>query len=577
MKLDYKWVALSNTTIAMLMASINQTVILIGLPAIFAGLHVDPLAPGQSNLLLWLMMGNTAVTTMFLVSFGRLADMFGRVKLFTLGFAVFTAGSLLCALTPSAGTTGALELIAFRVVQAIGGAMIFSNSIAILTDSFPAHQRGMALGVNQIAFIGGNVIGVVLGGLLAAINWRLDFLISVPVGVAGSIWALIALKEIGKREVQPLDYLGNLTFAGALLLLMLGLTAALMPYGGDAMGWSNPVVMVSLAAGVLLLVAFVVIENKVSCPMFDLALFKIRGFLFGNIAAFLFSLARGGLMFMLVIWLQGIWLPLHGVAYKDTPLWAGIDTMPMMVGFVLCAPLGGWLSDKYGARFVATAGISLAGLAAVLLMTLPANFGLPSLAFYLLVMGSGLGFFSAPNTSQVMSSLPPEHRGSGSGMRSMILNAGVTASQAVFFTVVIASLSRGLGPQLDAGAVAAGLPAPVGHVLGQLPAGSAVFAALLGYNPIVHLVPPTVLATLTPAALARVQDGHFFAGLLAQPFVEGIRYTLALCVGVCILAGIASALRGSPPVRKTRVAPGTAVPSGGTAALAAAKSASRSA
>jgi MFS family permease len=326
MKLEYKWVALINTTIGMLMAAINQTVILISLPAIFAGLHVDPLAPGQSSLLLWIMLGNAAVTTVLLVSFGRLADMFGRVRLYNLGFVIFTAGSLLCALTPSSGTLGALELIGFRMIQAVGGAMIFSNSVAILTDAFPAHQRGFSLGINQIAFIGGNVIGVVLGGLLAAINWRLDFLISVPVGVVGTIWAYVALKEIGVRTVQPLDWLGNLTFGGGLLVLMLGLTDALMPYGGSNMGWSNPRVIAELIAGVTLLVAFVRVESRAPFPMFDLKLFKVRGFAFGNIAAFLFSVARGGLQFMLIVWLQGIWLPLHGVAYADTPLQAGLVT-----------------------------------------------------------------------------------------------------------------------------------------------------------------------------------------------------------------------------------------------------------
>jgi MFS family permease len=545
MKLDYKWVALTNTTIGMLMASINQTVIMISLPAIFGGLHVDPLAPGQSNLLLWIMMGNAAVTTMLLVSFGRLADMFGRVRIYNLGFIVFTLGSLLCAITPSTGTTGALELIGFRMVQAVGGAMIFSNSVAILTDAFPLSQRGFALGINQIAFIGGNVVGVVVGGLLAAINWRLDFLISVPVGIAGSIWALVALKEIGKRTYQRPDWLGNATFAAGLLLLMLGLTEALTPYGTDSMGWSNPVVMLALAGGVSLIAAFVLIETRVEHPMFDLAAFRVKGFLFGNIAAFLFSLARGGLMFMLIIWLQGIWLPLHGVAYKDTPLWAGIDTMPMMAGFVIFGPLGGWLSDRYGARILATGGILVAAVASYLLMTLPADFALAQFAAYLFLMGAGMGLFSAPNTSQIMSSLPAEHRGSGSGMRATVLNAGMTASQAVFFTVMISTLSQSLGPQLEAGMLASGASASAAALLGHIPAGGAIFAAMLGYNPITHLLPSPMLAAMPAAVVARISDPHFFASLLAEPFLHGIRAALLVCVGMCMLAGAASWLRGS--------------------------------
>ena len=555
MKLEYKWIVLINTTIGMLMAAINQTIVLISLPAIFSGLQVDPLGPGQSNLLLWMLMGYSAVTTVLLVTFGRIADMFGRVRIYTLGFVIFTVGSLLCALTPSVGTAGAVELIAFRMLQGVGGACLFANSIALLTDAFPARQRGFSLGINQIAFIGGNLIGVVLGGILAAVNWRLDFLISVPVGLVGSVWAIFALHEIGKRKAQPLDWMGNVTFAGGLLALMFGLTEALTPYGSDSMGWTNPLVVVVLAAGVVLLAAFVAIETRVRYPLFDLQLFRIRNFLFGNVAAFLFSLARGGLQFMFVIWLQGIWLPLHGVRYADTPLQAGIDTMPLMIGFVVCGPLGGWLSDRYGSRVLATGGILIAGIAAALLMTLPANFNLGLFAAYLALMGAGMGFFSAPNTSQIMGAVPVEHRGSASGMRAMVLNAGMTASQAIFFTIVIASLSHNLGPALQTGATQAGLPADLAHRIASLPPGAAIFAAMLGYDPISHLIPAPLLATIPSAIAAHVTDPHFFAGLLAQPFVDGIRVALVVCVGMCFLAGLTSALRGSDRRRHVAVLP----------------------
>jgi MFS family permease len=552
-KLEYKWVVLTNTTIGMLMASINQTIVLISLPAIFSGLHVDPLGPGQSNLLLWMLVGYSAVTTVLLVTFGRIADVFGRVRVYNLGFVVFTVGSLLCALTPSEGTTGAIELIAFRMLQGLGGACLFANSIALLTDAFPASQRGFSLGINQIAFIAGNVVGVVLGGILAAVNWRLDFLISVPVGLFGSVWAYLALHEIGKRQRQPLDWLGNLTFAGGLLALMFGLTEALTPYGNQTMGWTNPIVVLALGGGIVLLAAFAMVETRVPYPLFDLTLFRIREFLFGNVAAFLFSLARGGLQFMFIIWLQGIWLPLHGVAYADTPLQAGIDTMPLMLGFVVCGPLGGWLSDRYGSRVLATGGILVAGLAAALMMTLPANFNLAQFAAYLALMGAGMGFFSAPNTSQIMGSVPAEHRGSAAGMRSMVLNAGMTASQAIFFTIVIASLSHNLGSALASGASQAGLSHDIAHRMASLPPGAAIFAALLGYDPILHLIPASLLASVPPAIAARVLDPHFFASLLAQPFVDGIRVALLVCVAICVLAGVTSALRG--PDRQGRVAP----------------------
>jgi MFS family permease len=550
MKLEYKWIVLINTTIGMLMASINQTIVLISLPAIFSGLHVDPLGPGQSNLLLWMLMGYSAVTTVLLVTFGRIADIFGRVRIYNLGFVIFTVGSLLCAVTPSTGTLGAIELISFRMVQGLGGACLFANSIALLTDAFPPGQRGFSLGINQIAFIAGNIVGVVLGGILAAINWRLDFLISVPVGVIGSVWAYIALHEIGKRQAARIDWLGNLTFAGGLLALMFGLTEALTPYGNQTMGWSNPI---SLAAGVALLVVFGVVETRVRHPLFDLGLFRIRDFLFGNVAAFLFSLARGGLMFMFIIWLQGIWLPLHGVAYADTPLHAGIDTMPLMLGFVVCGPLGGWLSDRYGSRVLATGGILVAGLAAALLMTLPPDFNLAVFAAYLALMGAGMGFFSAPNTSQIMSSVPAEQRGAAAGMRAMVLNAGMTASTAIFFTIVIASLSQNLGPALQTGATQAGLSAPLAQGIASLPPGAAIFAAMLGYDPISHLIPASALAALPPALAARISDPHFFAGLLAQPFVTGIRVALLACVAMCIVAGVTSALRGSTRQRRPAV------------------------
>jgi len=544
-KLEYKWVVLVNTTIGMLMAAINQTIVLISLPAIFSGLGVDPLAPGESGLLLWMLMGYSAVTTVLLVTFGRIGDMFGRVRIYNLGFVVFTIGSLLCALTPSSGTTGAVELIAFRMVQGLGGACLFANSIALLTDAFPAHQRGFSLGINQIAFIGGNLVGVVLGGILATVSWRLDFLVSVPVGVVGTIWGFRALHEIGMRRREPLDWLGNITFAVGLLAVMFGLTEALTPYGGQTMGWGNPVVGLSIGARIMFLVGFFVLEARAAHPMFELGLFRIRSFLFGNVAAFLFSLARGGLQFMFIIWLQGIWLPLHGVRYADTPLQAGIDTMPLMLGFVVCGPLGGWLSDRYGSRALATGGILIVAVAAALMTTLPANFNLGLFALYLALMGAGMGFFSAPNTSQIMGSVPPEHRGSAAGMRATVLNAGMTASQAIFFTIIIGSLATNLGPSLVRGATDAGLPPTLAEGISSLPPGAAIFAAMLGYDPIAHLIPTSVLAALPPAVTSRILDPHFFASILAQPFVVGIRTALLACIAMCVLAGVASALRGA--------------------------------
>ncbi len=273
------------------------------------------------------------------------------VRLYNLGFAIYTIGSLLLYLTPSTGNLGAIELIVFRVVQAIGAAFLFSNSVAILTDAFPVKERGKALGINQVAFLAGSVLGLVVGGILAVYNWRYVFLVSVPFGAFGTIWSYIKLKEVATiKEAQKLDIWGNVTFGGGLTLLLISITYAIVPYGSSAMGWSNPIVIVGLIISITLLIIFPFIEMRVEEPMFDLALFKKRTFAAGNLAAFLASLSRGGVTLVLVILLQAIWLPLHGYSFDTTPFWAGVLMIPFSLGFVVMGPLSGYLSDKYGAN-----------------------------------------------------------------------------------------------------------------------------------------------------------------------------------------------------------------------------------
>ncbi|HLI69586.1 MAG TPA: MFS transporter, partial [Ktedonobacteraceae bacterium] len=408
----YKWIALSNTTLGVLMASIDSSIVLISLPAIFNGIHVDPLAPGETNYFLWLLLGYMVVTTTLLVTFGRISDMLGRVRMYNLGFLIFAIGSILLWLTPGTGNTGAIELITFRLIQGIGSGFLFANSAAIITDAFPANQRGLALGINQIAAILGSVIGLILGGILAYFDWRLVFLVSVPVGITGTIWAYLMLREIATiREHQKIDWPGNITFAIGLTILLLGITYGIEPYGGSPMGWGSPLVLGMLGGGVVLLIAFIVIELHVEDPMFRLDLFKTRAFAAGNASSFLASIARGGLQFMLIIWLQGIWLPLHGYDYAVAPLWAGIYLMPLLAGFVMMGPVSGWLSDRYGARFFSTVGLLIQAAGFVLLTILPANFTYIWFALILFMLGLGQGMFSSPNTSSVMSSLPPEQRG----------------------------------------------------------------------------------------------------------------------------------------------------------------------
>jgi MFS family permease len=543
--IDYKWIALSNTTLGILMATLNSSIVLIALPTIFTGIHINPLTPGNTGFLLWILMGYMVVTSTLLVTCGRISDMLGRVKMYNLGFAIFTVGSLLLFLTPSSGSAGALELIGFRVVQAIGGSFLFANSAAILTDAFPPEQRGLGLGINQIAAIGGSVLGLILGGVLAAINWRLVFLINVPFGIAGTVWAYLMLQETAKiREHQRLDIWGNVTFAVGLTIALVGITYGLMPYGNQSMGWTNPWVIGALVGGVALLVIFGIIETRTDDPLFRLDLFKIRPFAAGNISAFLGSMARGGLQFMLIIWLQGIWLPIHGYSFSETPLWAGIYMLPMMIGFFVAGPVSGYLSDHYGARPFTTGGMGVAAIAFVLLTLLPADFSYPVFAILLFTVGIGMGLFASPNTSSVMSSVPAENRGVSSGMLATLQNSGMLFSMAFFFTIVIIGLSNSLPSTLQSGLIGAGLPAASARIIAHLPPTAALFSAFLGYNPMAHLVPPAVLAHLSAAKRAHLLGRSFFPTLIAPPFMTGLRAAFYVSAGMSAIAAIASFMRG---------------------------------
>jgi EmrB/QacA subfamily drug resistance transporter len=548
---NYKWVALTNTTLGVLMASIDSSIVLISLPAIFNGIHINPLAPGETNYFLWILLGYMVVTTTLLVTFGRISDIFGRVRLYNLGFAIFSVGSILLWLTPGTGNTGALELILFRLVQGIGSGFLFSNSAAILTDAFPANQRGLALGINQVAAILGSVIGLILGGVLSYFSWRLVFLVSVPVGIVGTIWAYLMLREVATiREHQKIDWGGNITFAFGSTILLLGITYGIEPYGGSPTGWGNPLVIGALVAGVLLLSVFVWIELHVENPMFHLSLFKIRIFATGNVSSFLGSIARGGLQFMLVIWLQGIWLPLHGYNYEITPLWAGIYLMPLLVGFVVMGPLSGWLSDRFGARMLSTIGMLIQTIGFLLLTVLPINFNYIWFAVLIFLLGFGQGMFSSPNTSAVMNSVPADQRGAASGMRATFQNSGSLISIGVFFSIIIAGLASTLPLTLFNGLTQAGIPAAVANKIAHLPPTAALFAAFLGYNPMGSLLPPSVLHTLPAAKQAHLLGHSFFPNLISPPFMIGLRGVFYLSAAMCFIAAIVSLLRGKQYIHK---------------------------
>ncbi len=538
-----KWVALSNTTLGMLMVVVNTSITLIALPDIFRGIHLNPLTPGNTGYFLWLLMGYMVVTAVLVVSFGRLGDMYGRVRMYNLGFAVFSAFSVLLSITWLDGQAGALWLIAMRVMQGVGGALLFANSSAILTDAFPPDQRGLALGVNQVAAIGGSFIGLILGGLLGPVDWHLVFLVSVPFGVFGTIWAYFKLEERGVRVHSTIDWWGNVTFAAGLISLLVGITYGIEPYGNSTMGWTSPSVLTEIGLGLVLLGLFVYLETRVPNPMFRLPLFRIRAFAAGNVASLLASLGRGGIMFILIIWLQGIWLPEHGYSFASTPLWAGIYMLPLTVGFLVAGPVSGYLSDHYGARPFATGGMVLAALSFGLLELLPADFSYPVFAALLLLNGLAMGLFASPNRAGIMNSLPATQRGAGSGMTATFQNSAQVLSIGIFFTLIISGLAAQLPGALYHGLTAQGVPASAAARISHLPPTGALFAAFLGYNPVHSLLGP-VLVHMPPAKVAYLTSRTFFSSLISPPFMGGLHVAFDFAVVACLVAGVASWLRG---------------------------------
>jgi MFS family permease len=541
---SYRWVALTNTTFGMLMATINSSIVIISLPAIFRGIGLQPLEAGNIGYLLWMLMGYLVATSVLVVTFGRLGDMLGRVRMYNLGLLVFTISSILLAVVPAHGSSGALTLIGLRIVQGVGGALVMANSTAILTDAFPADQRGTAMGINQVAAIAGSFIGLILGGLLAEVDWRLIFWVNVPIGVASTTWAYLKLRETRPRRATTVDWWGNLTFAGGLIMVLIGITYGIQPYAGHTMGWTSPLVMTLLGGGAVILAAFVLIEHMVSQPMFHLDLFRTRAFAAGNLAGLLSSIARGGLQFMMIIWLQGIWLPLHGYSFDRTPLWAGIYLVPLTIGFLVAGPVSGWLSDRFGARPFATGGMLLAAASFGLLELLPADFSYPVFAVLLLVNGIGSGLFTAPNTAGIMNAVPAAQRGVASGMRATFQNSGFVLSIGLFFSLMIAGLASSLPRTLFAGLTSNGVPANIASGVAHLPPVASLFAAFLGFNPIQTLLGPQVLGSLPPGKAAFLTGQSYFPGLISGPFIHGLRIVFTVAALLCVIAAVASWLRG---------------------------------
>ncbi len=541
----YKWIALSNTTLSITMATIDASIVIISMPAIFRGIHLNPTAPGNISYLLWMIIGYLLVTAVLVVTLGRLGDMFGRVRIYNLGFVVFTLASIALSLDPLTGPAGALWLILWRIVQAFGGAMLMANAAAILTDAFPAKQRGMALGINQISGIAGQFVGLLLGGVLAAWDWRAIFWVNVPIGVFGTIWSYRKLREIATVNRARIDWWGNLTFALGAGLLLVSITYGIQPYGGHSTGWTSPRVVGGLVLGVVLLAVFCLIESKIAEPMFRLGLFRIRAFTAGNAASLMGSIARGGLQFMLIIWLQGIWLPERGYDFSQTPLMAGIYLLPLTAGFLIAGPVSGYLSDRYGPRLFATSGLLVSAAAFGGLLLLPVNFPYWTFALIIMCNGLGSGLFASPNTSAIMSSVPARYRGSASGMRSTFQNSGMSLSIGIFFSLMIAGLAATLPRTLSAGLRSHGVPAAVAAHVASLPPVSTLFASFLGYNPIGSLLRPSgVLARLPARDAATLTGKEYFPHLISGPFHHGLVIVFTAAIAMSVLGAVVSLLRG---------------------------------
>jgi MFS family permease len=547
---NYKWIALSNTTLGIMMVTINQSILLISLPALFRGINLNPLVPSNTSYFLWVFMGFTLVTAVLVVSLGRVGDIYGRVKMYNLGFAVFTVFSILLSVTWLQGPSGALWIIIMRVFQGVGGAFLFANSTAILTDAFPVDERGKAMGINGIAGIGGAFLGLILGGVLAPIEWRLVFLVSVPFGVFGTVWAYLKLKDNGIRIQAKIDWLGNALFAIGLVALLTGIVYSLLPYGGHPTGWTNPWVLAGIFGGIAVLVLFGWVETRVPAPMFRLGLFRIRAFTAGNIAGLLGALGRGGLQFMLIIWLQGIWLPQHGYSFSRTPLWAGIYMVPLTVGFLVLGPVSGILSDRFGARFFATVGLALSGAAFLLLELLPINFSYIWFALLIFLFAVGMGMFFAPNQAAVMNSLPADQRGAGAGMLNTFQNSAQVLSMGLFFTIVTLGLASRLPSSLYKGLIAAGVSPSAAHLVANEPPIGSLFSAFLGLNPIQELLGPTgALNRMAPSQVAYVTGRSFFPKLIEEPFASGLHLAFTFAAIATAIGVVASVLRGGRPSR----------------------------
>lgn len=542
--MDQKWIALSNTTLGQLVATINTSVIIVALPPIFNGIGLNPLSPGSFSYLLWVIMSYMIVISVLLVTMGKLSDMFGRVRLFNLGFLIFTIASILLFLTPGRGDTGALEIIAFRIIQAVGGSFIMANSFAIITDNFSISERGFAISVNSVASVSGVSIGIVLGGILSVIYWRDVFLLSVPLGIFGTVWSYLKLKETSPMKKQKIDVAGNVLFGSGLIIFLLGVTYGITPYGQSPMGWGSPFVIAALVSGSAILAAFVLWETRTDHPMFNLRLFRSRGFSIGSFSGFISAMGMMGLLYMLTLLFQGVWLPLRGVPFSLTPLWAGIYMLPMTVSMGVFGIISGKVSDRYGQRWLTVAGLLISALSLLGLASLSYDFSYIQMGVLITLFGAGYGLFNTPNISAAMSSVPPSDRGSASGMLNNMRNTGYVASMGVFFSILIAGLATSLPSHITIALDSVGAPSMIPYLSG-MPPTVAIFGAFLGINPAGAIIGslPSLPLSVSSATISLLKGNMWFPGVLAPSFMDSLDIVFYVISGITILASIVSFFR----------------------------------
>lgn len=535
---------LVNSFLGSLMASMTMSAIIIALPDILRGIGVNPMSPLGFASMMWLMFSYPLMVAVAVPIVGRLSDMYGRGKMFTIGDAIFTVMSTLLGIVPGYGSVAVAQMIAYRFVQGLGGSMMFTNSAAIITDVYPPHRRGVAMGIVSIAFSAGSIIGLVVGGVLAVVNWRLVFLVNTPIGIASTAWAYVTVYRLplGLRRVR-VDYLGASMLAASLILLLLGITFGMLPSGNSMMSWGSPMVLGLIGGGLLLMALLIPVEMRTGEPILKINLFRIRPFTFGVLSALFLFLAQGANVFVLSLLLQAIYLPMHGVPYSETPLLAGIYLIPSSIANAVFAPVGGRLINRFGARVVSTIGAVLLGVSFELLTLLSLNFNYTLFAADLFLMGTGSGLFQSPNLVSIMSSVPQEDRSAASGLRASMQNIGLLMSFAVFLTLILVGSATALSTSISSALIKVGVPSDVVSELTRIPPAYALFAAFMGYDPMKFLMSQAGV-DLPGSVYAAVTKPTFFPSAIAPAMATGFIYAYHIAAIMAFTAAIFSYLRG---------------------------------